>query len=447
MTYARLWLTFLILSIFFFSFFAIASGQSCFDIKFDGERKCEKVCSSAKNSCLNNCPFDSRYDTCINLCRSEDDTCISSCDSESDAAYNECLEEQESPPPPPPSPESESEPTPIPEEAAPEPKLGRVEKKLPPVPPTGTGEEATSPVDKEQTTKPERKGEYSDAEADRLGKEGGKKENGLSPENCSEGFLSTKEILEKCYDSETGLYLGKPKIGGAKEAKARAEEFVEPFFTGGPPEGCVSNIGYPTLSCFSGDEFQIQGCSNGDGICLINTNTGTFATLEGIGITMGDPVALPPINPSNLDQKSISKKGQEPKYTAEVQGADEWADPIVENKIDPKTGEETLIVKLNPKTKEEILAGITPSPEAEGTPEEVSKATEDALEKIRVMKIVVKKDGEVIAEIPLVVDLQEPKEEKDEKKSKPTSFSFWWIILILLGLGVGYVTLIKRKGE
>ena len=62
------------------------------------------------------------------------------------------------------------------------------------------------------------------------------------------------------------------------------------------------------------------------------------------------------------------------------------------------------------------------------------------------MKVVVKKDGEVIAEIPLVVDLQEPKEEK-EKKSKPISFSFWWILLILVVLVITYLTLVRRGAE
>jgi len=207
----------------------------------------------------------------------------------------------------------------------------------------------------------------------------------------------------------------------------RVEQLVNPLFAGGPPEGCVSTIGFPTLSCFSehsgktGEEFQIQGCDGG--FCFININTGASAPLGGIGINAGDPDAKFSINPANLDQKSITSTkpspkpaipGEEPKYTAEVVGADDWADPVVETRIDPETREEILVIKPNPKTKEEIAKTTAPSPEAKKVQEEVQVAYTNIPEGTKAMKVVIKEGGRVIAEIPIVVDLQESKEETEK---------------------------------
>jgi len=123
----------------------------------------------------------------------------------------------------------------------------------------------------------------------------------------------------------------------------------------------------------------------------------------------------------------------------------------VEYEIDPDTGEEIIVVKPNPKPKEEIPEDPAPSDEAKRVREEVREAYGNLPEGTRAMKIVIKEEGKVIAEIPLVVDLQEPKEEtkegtKEEKKSGPSVFSFRLILLILVVLAISYFTLIKKGG-
>jgi len=265
-----------------------------------------------------------------------------------------------------------------------------------------------------------------------------------------------------------------PTLGSIPQTtEERVEQLVDPLFAGSTgssaepttsdklainktPEGCVSTIGFPTLTCFTehadktGEDIQIQGCTDG-GFCFININTGASAPLGGIGINAGDPDAKFKINPANLTQTgggggaaAPKKPGEEPKYTAEVEGADDWADPVVETVINPETGEEIIEVKPNPKPKEEIPEDTAQSDETKRVREEVREAYGNIPDGARTMKIIVKEDGKVIAEIPLAVDLQEAEE---KKKSKPISFSFWGIIIILLGLAAIFIAFIKRGEE
>jgi len=179
MTYIKPWIIFLVFNILFFSFFAIVSGQSCFDT-WDS---CRTPCNTSQgredltawDQCNKKC--DIAFDICEGLCNSKNSNCFNR--------------------------DSKLKPDPV---------------QTPVAPP---------------------------------------------PHTLTPTFEPIPQTAEK-----------------------RAEQLVSPLFTGDLPKDCVSTIGFPSLTCLSGGDFQIQTCDGG--FCFINIDIGASASLGGIGITMGD---------------------------------------------------------------------------------------------------------------------------------------------------------------
>jgi len=207
-----------------------------------------------------------------------------------------------------------------------------------------------------------------------------------------------------------------------RKGEKNAERTFRPLFGRVGGEG-VSINGYPDLSFISSSEQEFSIVKGDDGKIYLISSDGSRALLEGIGVYQGEEEVMPSITPGLLtlmggEKKDLDKNDEETvgeneteekeEYNVKVKGFEGVGDVTIEKVIDPETGEESYVANINVDENAEV--------------------GEQGVE------MVVEKDGEVIEEIPLVVDVQ-PSDEDFPAISEPQIKIKWGrIAFSLIGL-------------
>ncbi len=248
----------------------------------------------------------------------------------------------------------------------------------------------------------------------------------------SEGATFEKVATQLGISNKPALLIPQEKIAAAEAAeKAIPQEEAEailakkrafrPLF--GRAEGekpafeapVVSGNGYYNAQFFeeAPEEFSIQKLS--DNKVYIVSGGGEQAVFEGIGVHTGTYSIMPMIDASTFKRTVTTGKPQEG-FSAEVIGGNtDWGRVEVKTVADLETGKEVLVPQVYVK--------------------------EDAEPGEKEVKLEIKQNGQKIAEIPVIVDVQE--------QPAPEKISLLWpliaVILVVAAAGAAYYFLVMKK--
>ncbi|MFC1685471.1 hypothetical protein ACFLZZ_00430 [Nanoarchaeota archaeon] len=193
-------------------------------------------------------------------------------------------------------------------------------------------EESSQEESTEQSNGKSGQGEYTSKKA----KENEEKKKREITENCEEGFLSTKDFLDKCL-TDSGVYLG-----NLNQENSDKDLLDKPSLQGQPSR-------YPDLR----QTPQEPKITQTGGEIYVITAAGA-APLEGMGVTVGETnkfsIALDTFEDSDEEQIGNSLTGSvvnNNEYTLKIEGAGDWLEVSTKTVEDPNNNEQLLKVEFD----------------------------------------------------------------------------------------------------